>query len=94
MHTEKYPVKTVVITGAFSYTGKYVTRLLLNRAYKIRTVTFHPERENEFGGKVEVFPYNFEDPAQLERSLCGAFLPDQYLLGSISTRGRDLRRSS
>ena len=64
-------MKIVVITGAFSYTGKYATRLLLNRAYKIRTVTFHPERENEFGGKVEVFPYNFGDPAQLKRSLCG-----------------------
>jgi hypothetical protein len=63
MHTEKYPVKTVVITGAFSYTGKYATRLLLNREYKIRTVTFHPERENEFGGKVEVFPCNFESVA-------------------------------
>ena len=30
---------TVVITGAFSYTGKYATRLLLDRGYRIRTLT-------------------------------------------------------
>ena len=40
--------ETVVITGAFSYTGKYATRLLLSSGYKIRTLTFHPERENLF----------------------------------------------
>jgi NADH dehydrogenase len=72
MRIEDSPVATVVITGAFSYTGKYATRLLLKRGYKIRTLTFHPERENEFGGKVEVFPYNFQDPGKLDRSLRGA----------------------
>jgi len=64
--------ETVVITGAFSYTGKYATRQLLERGYKIRTLTFHPERKNEFGPKVEVFPRNFEAPEKLERSLRGA----------------------
>lgn len=54
--------QTVVITGAFSYTGKYATRLLLSRGYKVRTLTFHPRREHEFGGTVEVFPYNFYAP--------------------------------
>jgi uncharacterized protein YbjT (DUF2867 family) len=65
-------VETVVITGAFSYTGKYATRLLLDRGYKIRTLTFHPERENEFGRNVEVFPYYFDDPERLEQSLRSA----------------------
>jgi len=64
--------ETVVITGAFSYTGKYTTRLLLERGYKTRTLTFHPDRKNEFGPKVEVFPYNFEAPEKLECSLLGA----------------------
>lgn len=60
---------TVVITGAFSYTGKYATRLLLSRGYKVRTLTFHPDRENEFGRSVEAFPYNFDHADRLERSL-------------------------
>ena len=50
--------ETIVITGAFSYTGKYTTRILLDRGYEIRTLTYHPERENPFGDKVQVFPYN------------------------------------
>lgn|ERR1700690_56991 len=64
--------ETVVITGAFSYTGKYATRLLLSRGYSVRTLTFHPGRENEFGERVKVFPYNFEDPEALTESLHGA----------------------
>ena len=62
----------VVITGALSYTGKYVTRLLLNRSLQIRTLTNHPERGNPFGERVQVFPYSFHDPDQLRRTLRGA----------------------
>jgi uncharacterized protein YbjT (DUF2867 family) len=64
--------RTVVVTGAFSYTGKYATRLLLSRGYEIRTLTNHPERVNPFGDRVQVFSYNFGDPEQLTRSLLGA----------------------
>ncbi len=64
--------KTVVITGAFSYTGKYATRILLDRGYRIRTLTYHPERENPFGDRVQVFPYNFENPERLTETLRGA----------------------
>jgi uncharacterized protein YbjT (DUF2867 family) len=64
--------QTIIVTGAFSYTGKYVTRLLLDRGCRIRTLTFHPQRANEFGGQVEVFPYSFEQPEQLKKSLRGA----------------------
>ena len=63
---------SVVITGAFSYTSKYATRLLLSRGYKIRTLTYHPERNNPFGERVQVFPYSFHDPEQLSRILRGA----------------------
>ncbi len=62
----------VVVTGALSYTGKYVTRLLLSRGHQIQTLTNHPDRENPFGKKVQVFPYSFNDPDQLCRTLCGA----------------------
>lgn len=64
--------ETVIITGAFSYTGKYATRLLLEHGYRVRTLTFHPGRDNEFGPKVEAFPYHFEHPEQLERTLRGS----------------------
>ena len=64
--------ETVVITGAFSYTGKYVARLLLERGYQVQTLTFHAERANEFGNRVQVFPYNFDRPEELRRSFEGA----------------------
>jgi uncharacterized protein YbjT (DUF2867 family) len=64
---------TVVITGAFSYTGKYTTRLLLRRGYQIRTLTSHPNRENPFGEQVRVFPYDFDRPERLTGILRGAF---------------------
>ena len=63
---------TVVITGAFSYTGKYATRLLLDRGYRVRTLTHHPDRVNPFGDRIQVFPYNFDRPEELRRSLEGA----------------------
>lgn len=76
---------TVVITGAFSYTGRYATRLLLDRGYKVRTLTGHPpgpspdhsptgssHRTNPFGNRVRIFPYNFDEPEELRRSLEGA----------------------
>jgi NADH dehydrogenase len=61
-----------VVTGAFSYTGKYVTRRLLNAGRRVRTLTGHPGRANIFGGQVEIAPLNFEDRANLVQSLRGA----------------------
>src|SRR5579863_7402034 len=65
-------VSTIVVTGAFSYAGKYATRILLGRGYAIRTLTHHTQRPNPFGDRVQVFPYNFDDPDALVKSLCGA----------------------
>jgi uncharacterized protein YbjT (DUF2867 family) len=62
----------VVITGAFSYTGKYATRILLDEGYRVRTLTSHPGRVNPFGERVAVFPYNFERLDELRSSLAGA----------------------
>jgi len=61
-----------VVTGAFSYTGKYVTRLLLKAGGRVRTLTNHPERANIFGGQVEIAPLDFADRASLVESLRGA----------------------
>jgi uncharacterized protein YbjT (DUF2867 family) len=71
MQDEKAGRGTVTITGAFSYTGKYVARLLLDREYAVRTLTGHPRRENPFGEAVEVFPYEFDHPDQLRKTLLG-----------------------
>jgi uncharacterized protein YbjT (DUF2867 family) len=64
--------ETVVVTGALSYTGKYAAGILLEKGYRVRTLTNHPGRENPFGGRVEVNPYNFERPGELGKALEGA----------------------
>src|SRR6266704_4672409 len=60
-----------VVTGAFSYSGKYITRRLLDMGNQVRTLTGHPGRVNPFGEHVTVFPYNFDQPEELVKSLHG-----------------------
>ncbi len=61
-----------VVTGAFSYTGKYITQRLLSMGKRVRTLTGHPDRENPFGDQVAAFPFNFDRPSDLADSLRGA----------------------
>jgi uncharacterized protein YbjT (DUF2867 family) len=61
-----------VITGAFGYSGKYITRRLLAERHKLRTLTNSIDRENEFGDALEVHPYHFDKPEALAGSLAGA----------------------
>ena len=61
-----------VVTGAFGYTGKYITRRLLARGVQVRTLTGHPGRPNPFGPQVYVYPFNFDRPDELAKSLEGA----------------------
>ena len=61
-----------VVTGAFSYTGRYVTRRLLDQGVRVRTLTRSPDEEDAFGGRVEVAPLDFSDPDGLRRSMQGA----------------------
>jgi uncharacterized protein YbjT (DUF2867 family) len=60
-----------VVTGAFSYTGRYITALLHRRGVKVRTLTAHPTPDAPADG-VEARPFNFDNPAELVRSLEGA----------------------
>ena len=60
-----------VVTGAFGYSGRYMARRLLDAGHRVRTLTNSPWRENPFGGKVEVRPYDFDDPDRLVNSLRG-----------------------
>ncbi len=61
-----------VVTGAFGYTGKYITRRLLSAGRKVRTITGHPNRTHDFGDCVEIAPLDFRDPAGLVKALRGA----------------------
>jgi uncharacterized protein YbjT (DUF2867 family) len=62
----------IAVTGAFSYSGKYITRRLLARGEEVITLTGHPNRPDPFGGRVRAFPLNFADASGLTSSLRGA----------------------
>ena len=61
-----------VVTGAFGYSGKYITRRLLDQGHTVRTLTNSIHRPNPFGSQVEAFPYNFDNIDQLTDLLRGA----------------------
>ncbi len=61
-----------VVTGAFGYSGKYITTRLLAAGVQVRTITNSPQRANPFGAQVEAQPFNFDNPAALIESLRGA----------------------
>lgn len=61
-----------VVTGAFGYTGKYITHRLLSMGKRVRTLTGHPDRQHPFGEQVSVFPFSFDNPTELTESLRGA----------------------
>jgi NADH dehydrogenase len=60
-----------VVTGGFSYTGRFIARRLLEAGERVRTLTAHPERD-PFGGRVSVAPLAWHDPRALAASLQGA----------------------
>jgi len=59
------------VTGAFGYSGKYITSRLLAAGERVRTLTNSLQRHNPFGAAVEAHPYNFDRPDELARSLQG-----------------------
>ena len=60
----------IAVTGAFSYSGKYITRRLLARGEEVITLTGHPNRPDPFSGKVKAFPLDF-DESSMEHRLQG-----------------------
>src|SRR2546421_477270 len=60
-----------VVTGAFGYTGRFITQRLLQSASVVRTLTNHPRRPNPFGERVELAPLPFADRRALVASLRG-----------------------
>src|SRR5450759_1165724 len=61
-----------IVTGAFSYTGKYITRHLLDKGEQVLTLTNHPHRPDPFGGSVQAFPLDFDHENSLIDHLAGA----------------------
>jgi len=63
-------MKTAV-TGAFSYSGKYIARRLLALGEEVITLTNHPNRPDPFEGKIKAYPLNFMNENELIQNLKG-----------------------
>jgi uncharacterized protein YbjT (DUF2867 family) len=61
-----------VVTGAFGFTGRYITQRLLAEGRRVLTLTGQPDRASPFGSDVVVAPFSFSDPDALAESLRGA----------------------
>jgi NADH dehydrogenase len=59
----------VAVTGAFGYSGRYIAHRLLAAGHGVITLTNSLRRDNPFGGKVRAFPFHFDQPEQLTKSL-------------------------
>jgi NADH dehydrogenase len=59
------------VTGAFGYSGKYIAKRLVDAGHPVNTLTNSMEQKNPFHGKVKAFPYCFDAPEELTRTLRG-----------------------
>ena len=59
------------VTGAFGYSGKYITRRLIAAGETVITLTGHPDRANEFGAAVKAFPFDFDHFETMAQALSG-----------------------
>jgi uncharacterized protein YbjT (DUF2867 family) len=61
-----------VVTGAFSFTGRFIARRLMAQDRPIKTLTNHPKRAGAEDIRAEVAPLQFSDRDALVESLRGA----------------------
>jgi NADH dehydrogenase len=61
----------IAVTGAFGYSGRYIAQRLLKAGHNVVTLTNSLKRDNPFGEQVQAFPFQFDQPAQLTKSLEG-----------------------
>jgi uncharacterized protein YbjT (DUF2867 family) len=59
------------VTGAFGYSGSYITARLLAEGRSVITLTNSPDRPHPFGDQVKAFPFHFDQPDRLVESLHG-----------------------
>ncbi len=55
----------VALTGAFSYSGRYIAKKLLSKGIKIRALTNHPKPELFPQHSIPVFPLQFKEEGPL-----------------------------
>jgi nucleoside-diphosphate-sugar epimerase len=65
------PNMRIAVTGAFGYSGRYITRRLLNAGHEITTLTNSIRRANPFGDQVRVCGFHFDASERLRDSLRG-----------------------
>ena len=61
----------IAVTGSYSYSGKYITRRLLEGGEEVITLTGHPDRPDPFNGQVKAYPLDFDNEKELIQSLSG-----------------------
>ena len=61
-----------LVTGAFSFTGRYIAARLLGDGSEVRTLTRRPRSKSPFGDRVEAMPPDFSDQDALAAALRGA----------------------
>jgi NADH dehydrogenase len=61
----------IAVTGAFGYSGRYITKRLLEAGQEVITLTNSLHRPNPFGVQVKALPLHFEEPHKLRDSLRG-----------------------
>jgi uncharacterized protein YbjT (DUF2867 family) len=61
-----------VVTGAFSFTGRFIAQRLMAQDRSIKTLTNHPQRPGAGEVKADVAPLQFADRDALVESLRGA----------------------
>jgi len=59
------------VTGAFGYSGKYITERLLAQGKAVITLTNSLHRTNPFGDRIRAYPFHFDDPEKLAETLRG-----------------------
>lgn len=60
-----------IVTGAFSYTGRFVAPRLLARGRRLRTLTNHPDPQQRSAPHIEARPLDFTHPDLLVQALRG-----------------------
>lgn len=61
-----------VVTGAFSFTGRFIAEALLERGVEVATLTRRPIANHPLRGRVQARPLQFNDREKLRRDLEGA----------------------
>lgn len=62
----------IAVTGAFGYSGRYITQRLLEAGHEVITLTNSVNRPNPFGARVRAFPFHFGEPDKLQEVLRGS----------------------